>query len=187
MPAGRIEVPKRDVAAGAWLLVAAVVLFAPGLVLGRVPAFRDAIGFTLPSRFLWQQAVSQGSLPEWNPFVSLGFPVMASPVFGTLYPPHVLLLAGSFSAVVTLLWIGHALWAGAGGYGLARALGCRAEAAALHALFWMASGYALSMWGNGEKVLTGAWIPWLALALLQCMRKGPVGWGRRGRGARRLR
>ncbi len=164
------ETWAKDLAAGCALLLGAVVLFAPGVLAAKVPAFRDMLGFTIPSRALWRSAVIEGHLPQWNPYVGVGFPVLASPVYGAWYPPHALLLVGSLATAFTLLWVAHAFGAAIGGYVLARVLGCRPVAASSLGLFWMAGGYAVSMWGNGEKVLSCAWMPWIALACVCAMR-----------------
>src|SRR5690242_1967748 len=85
------SVGRADLWAMAAVVLAAVVLFSPALA-GRVPLVRDFPGFTLPSRALFRSALLDGALPQWNPYVGLGVPVLAAPVHGALYPGHLLLL-----------------------------------------------------------------------------------------------
>jgi hypothetical protein len=142
--------------------------FAPALA-GHCPMLRDLPGFTLPSRAVWQKAVLQGHLPAWNPLVGLGLPT-AAPVNGTFYPGHLLLLAGQVVHALPRMLAVHAVLAGLGAYALARTLRCQPVAASVAAVAWMLGGYAVSMWGNGEKVLTDAWVPLAVAACVQAAR-----------------
>jgi hypothetical protein len=151
---------RADVVALVALVALTAIVFFPALS-GDLFDLRDFPRWTWPSRELWKQAVLAGRLPQWNPYVGLGVPTLAVPVHGTFYPFHVLLLVMSLGAVFTL----HAAWAGAGGYVLARFLKCRPTAAFVAGAVFAIGGYAVSMWGNGEKVLSCAWIPWSALAI----------------------
>jgi hypothetical protein len=145
------------------LAVVAALLFGPGL-LGHLLTVRDMPGITLPSRAFWRSAVMAGELPVWNPLVAIGIPTMAVPIHGTLYPGHLLLLVGSLGTGVALTWAVHLWIAGAGGYALARTVGCRPEAAFIAGSVLGIGGYAISMVWNGEKTLPHAWIPWMAWA-----------------------
>lgn len=159
-------------AAVACIAVACAGVFGPGL-LGRLPWVRDVPGFTFPSRYLWRDAVLNGHLPEWNPYVQMGVPMLPTPVHGVLYPGHLPLLLGTPEFGFALTWYLHAVLVGLGGYALARALGCGAVASTISGLLWSLGGYSVSMWWNGEKVLSQAWIPWVAFFLV---RAGTRGW-----------
>ncbi|HMI88529.1 MAG TPA: YfhO family protein [Polyangiaceae bacterium] len=141
-----------------------VVVFAEGFR-GRAPTMRDFVGFTFPSRAAFRALIEGGDLSSWNPLSELGLSRLAAPVHGALYPGHVPLLFGDLETGVVLTWILHAAWAGLGGYCLARAVGARPFAAVISGAVWAFGGYAVSMWWNGEKVLTGAWLPWFALGI----------------------
>ncbi|HEY2516184.1 MAG TPA: hypothetical protein VGI39_35175, partial [Polyangiaceae bacterium] len=152
---------KEDALALALLAAAVVFVVHPALG-GHLPAVRDMPGFTVPSRWFWRSSVLHGELPVWNPLVAFGVPVFAAPVHGALYPGHLLLLAGPFATAFGLTWAAHAFWGGAGGYALARRMGCRPQAALVSGLVWGIGGYAIAMWWNGEKTLSDAWVPWVA-------------------------
>ena len=146
------------------LLACGIVLaFAEGFA-GRAPIVRDFVGFTYPSRAA-SRALFTGELATWNPLAELGLSRLAAPVHGALYPGHIFLFAGDLETGVVLTWIVHVAWAGFGGYVLARALGARPFAAVISGAVWSLGGYAVSMWWNGEKVLTGAWLPWFAFGI----------------------
>jgi hypothetical protein len=126
---------------------------------------RDFVGFTFPSRAAFRALFESGELSSWNPLAELGLSRLAAPVHGALYPGHLPLLFGDLETGVVLTWILHAAWAGLGGYLLARVAGARPVAAVISGAVWAFGGYAVSMWWNGEKVLTGAWLPWFALGI----------------------
>lgn len=146
-----------------------LAFFSPALA-GRWPLLRDVLAFTFPSRAAWREAILAGHLPQWNPRVGLGLPMTAAPVHGALYPGHALLLLGDIAHTLPALLALHAVLAGIGAYVLARAARCGTLASAMAALAWMLGGYAVSMWGNGEKVLSCAWVPFAAAGIVAHMR-----------------
>jgi hypothetical protein len=150
----------------ALLLIAAgiVVAFAEAFA-GRAPVMRDFVGFTYPSRAAFRAVLKGGELSSWNPFAELGLSRLSAPVHGALYPGHLFLLAGELETGVVITWLVHVAWAGLGGYLLGRAVGARPAAAVVSGAVWALGGYAVSMWWNGEKVLTCAWLPWVALGI----------------------
>jgi hypothetical protein len=148
-----------------------LAFFSPALA-GRWPVLRDVLSFTFPSRAAWREALLAGHLPQWNPRVGLGLAMTAAPVNGSHYPGHALLLLGDIAHTLPALLALHAVLAGVGAYVLARAARCGATASAMAALGWMLGGYAVSMWGNGEKVLSGAWVPFAAAGIVAHMREG---------------
>jgi len=156
---------RREARWALMLLACGIVLaFAEGFA-GRAPIVRDFVGFTYPSRAAMRALFSGGELATWNPLAELGLSRLAAPVHGALYPGHIFLLAGDLEMGVLLTWLVHSAWAGLGGYVLARALGARPFAAVISGAVWSLGGYAVSMWWNGEKVLTGAWLPWFAFGI----------------------
>lgn len=163
---GRNDVLPIGAVAGIGLL-----FFSPALA-GRWPALRDVLSFTFPSRAAWRAALVAGHLPQWNPRVGLGLAMTAAPVNGALYPGHALLLLGDIAHSLPAMIALHAVLAGVGAYLLARAARCGATASAMAALAWMLGGYAVSMWGNGEKVMSGAWVPFAAAGLVAHARGG---------------
>jgi hypothetical protein len=161
--------PSRREAQWALLLLALGIVFVFAEAFGgRVPTMRDFVGFTFPSRAGFRAVFEGGELSSWNPLSELGLSRLAAPVHGALYPGHLLLLAGNLETGVVLTWLLHAVGAGLGGYFLARAVGVRPFAAVISGTVWALGRYAVSMWWNGEKVPTGAWLPWFALGIQRC-------------------
>jgi hypothetical protein len=139
-----------------------------GLFRGQLVEMMDFLTWSLPARVLWRRALLEGRLQQWNPYADLGASTLYAPVPGALYPPNLLLLVGPAALALSVFYVLHLLLAGLGGYALARRLGCRPPVAVCAGLAWEL-GYQLWMWGEGEKVLTGAWVPWAALGLAATM------------------
>lgn len=156
---------REDGVAIAALVAITLLLFFPALT-GHLFELRDFPRWTWPSRELFRNAILSGRLPQWNPTVGLGVPTMALPVHGSFYPGHLLLLLAPTQWSLGATWALHAAFGGVGAYLLARALECRPTAAWINGAAACIGGYAVSMWGNGEKVLSGSWVPWAALAIL---------------------
>lgn len=151
------------------MLVAALVCFREAIA-GAFPMLRDMVGFTIPSRFVIHEALQRHELALWNPLTSMGVSPFAAPVHGALYPGHVLLFLRDFTRGFSLTFFTHAVLASVGMYKLARFVGARPAAATLPGLLASVGGYAVSMWWNGEKVLTYAWLPWAVLSFAHYVR-----------------
>ncbi len=115
--AGRVAGRRAEFAALGVLALAVVALTLEGFA-GGLPSVRDMASGTIPSRWFWRESVLAGHLPLWNPDVSLGFPTIASPVHGSLYPFHFMLTLLPFGPGFFATWALHACIAGAGGYAL---------------------------------------------------------------------
>ena len=167
IPARGIALQERpDLAALLGVVAIGAAFFAPSFD-GRWPVVRDLPGFLMPSRALWRREVLAGHLPAWNPFVGIGVASIAAPVHGTFSPFRLLLLLGRIVSSLPALLGLHAVIAGAGAYALGRVSGARPLGASAAAVAWMLGGYAVSMWGDGEKVLSGAWVPLAAAAIVR--------------------
>src|SRR5438132_1037258 len=100
-----------------------LALFAPGILLGKVPAFRDLLVLMIPLRWFARDAVRSGTLPLWTDDVFFGAPFLANYQSAVLYPPSALLYGMPFEIGFSLFLAFHVLIAG---WGMARYLehGC---------------------------------------------------------------
>ncbi len=144
------------------LLGAVVVLlfFAPLLVPGRVLAARDVPFLHLPLRSTFQDLLAHG-LPEWNPRIHGGQPILSNPHYSAWYPATWLLPILPAAAALHLSIVAHAGLAFAGAWRLARRLGCGAAAAALGAVAYAGSGAFVSLTGALLLFHGMAWLPWI--------------------------
>jgi hypothetical protein len=141
---------------GAWV----VSLLGPLLSPQRALANRDIAAFHLPLRFAFRELAAFG-LPQWNPWLHGGQPLLSNPSYGAFYPPSWLVFAVPPYFAMSLLAILHVGLAFAGAWRLARRLGCGRGAAALAGIGYSGCGAYLSMLSAFTLFLSLAWVPWL--------------------------
>jgi hypothetical protein len=105
------------------------------------------------------------ALPLWNPWMMCGTPFLASSQSGVFYPPnwlHAFLPAAFVVNAQTILhfWFGLAAM-----HALVRQIGRSALAAAMSALVFGFSGFAILHWCHGHLVFVVEW-PWTPVALM---------------------
>ncbi|HET9766831.1 MAG TPA: hypothetical protein VFS60_08285, partial [Thermoanaerobaculia bacterium] len=108
--------------------------------------------------------VHAGELPEWNPAIHGGQPILSNPNYAAFYPPSWLGLVLPVGYALGLLVILHAGWALAGAWRLLRQLGAAADAAALGAMGFAASSWFLSLTSTFNFYCSMAWFPWVLAA-----------------------
>lgn len=164
-------------AAGAsvWILV----LFWRLAARGEILATRDVPVFHLPLRLALRSLMAFG-MPEWNPFLHGGQPILSSPSYAAFYPLTWLNLAFPADAGLAAWVILHAAIAFAGAWWLAGRLGCNRWACLLAAVAFSGSGAYLSLLGALTLFSGLAWWPWL-LGATDAMVAAPKGaWQRSG-------
>lgn len=142
--------------ASAWLLS----LFAPVLSPARALGNRDISIFHLPLRAAFRELASFG-LPQWNPWLHGGQPILSNPSYAAFYPPSWLVLVVPPAYALSLLALLHAALAFGGAWYLARRLGCGRGAAALAGLAFSGSGAYLSMLSAYTLLWGITWLPWM--------------------------
>jgi SAM-dependent methyltransferase len=167
----------RFVACALFLLVGWALFFWPVLVDGRVPMFRDILDTTVPLGKYIGDRLREGRLPQWFPYEDLGEPFIGQLNEGTFHPTS--WLYAFLPLAQALRWellLGY-LVAGAGQLLLGRKLGFSAVGAALAAVIFAFSGYAISM-NNLLPYLWGfASLPWLGLFAVEvCTTDRPLPW-----------
>ena len=75
-------------AAAALLLLFVLLLFAPLLFTNRVLATGDILDYVYPHRSYAAEALRNGRIPFWNPYLFMGVPFLANPQSAVLYPLH---------------------------------------------------------------------------------------------------
>jgi hypothetical protein len=158
-----------------WILpIILVTVYAP-LLGGRVIYNRDVARFVYPIRWFVRDCIEQGQWPWWNPDIGLGFSTLADPQYGLFYPLNLLHLVGPLPLAVMLVMLLHLVGGAWGMALLGRSFGLRREATLVAGLAWALSGIVASLWTNGCRLPTAAWIPWQALAfvcLARCVAMG---------------
>jgi Bacterial membrane protein YfhO len=130
------------------LVTLATALFASGLCFVPPTVFASAdyaLFYKVNFHYL-ADAVSQGRLPLWNPYIGLGRPFLADMQNAVLYPPAYLVCLGEKTGMFLLVWL-HCLLA---------VWGMRRLGGALQMGRWQAYFVAFSFLGSGA--LTARWV-----------------------------
>ena len=167
------------VAAVALLLVLVGHLAAPSALL----VVRDVLTFHLPLRATAAELTLQHGLPEWNPLISGGQPILSNPNYAWFYPPSWLAVTLPAAYSLSLLVIAHAALALAGAWRLLRQLGAEPDAAGLGAMGYSGSAWFLSLAHTFNFFCGMAWFPWVLAATDYTLtdtdlrvRSGPFRW-----------
>ncbi len=112
------------VVAASVALVALACLLPPTFFEGT-----DWLRLHLPNKIHAAESLRGGELPLWNPYVSLGRPLLADTEAAVWYPPNLLYLATDPSSALLLLTLAHFILGLVGMLALGRALGMERWAA----------------------------------------------------------
>jgi hypothetical protein len=139
-------------------------MFAAGLcfVAPTLLESADYVQYWKPTLNFLADAVREGRVPFWNPYIALGRPFLADMQNAIFYPPLYLICLGQECGVFLLVWL-HCLLAVFGMRGLAGALQVRRWQSYFIAFGYVASGALTARWMTGQ--LTYCWglcyVPWL--------------------------
>lgn len=140
-------------------------LFLPGLVGGKLFAFRDVAHFYHPLFAFVQQSWNAGEIPLWDPLENLGQPLAGNPTASVFYPiKGLFFLPIGYDRAYILYLALHWLLAVAGVFALARAWQASTPAATTAAIAYGMSGAVLFTVTNVVFLVGAAWFPlaWLA-------------------------
>lgn len=142
----------------------------PGQALGGY----DMRGYYYVLHQAVREALRQGELPLWNPYLFNGFPLLADPQANTFYPPAWLTVVLPVRIGVSWYMLFHIWLAGLGMYAFVRYLGSHRLPALLAGIAFAFSGLlAGRLWaGHSTVYAVDSWLPWLLLALLWSVRNG---------------
>jgi hypothetical protein len=143
MSAGRIRAWREDL-----LVVVATGLFAAGLCFAgtRLLETWDYVQFWGPNLQFLTDAVREGRVPLWNPYIGLGRPHLADVQNAVFYPPIYLVCLGQGLGSFVLVWLHCALGV----------FGMRGLAGALQVGRWQ--GYFMAACYLGSSSVTARWM-----------------------------
>lgn len=161
----RIGWPAREDRAALLGLAGLVVLLLREAVFeGRVFYLRDIHLQWYGQVESFVRAVTSGSWPVWDPFVSFGQPLLANANTQVLYPPTWMNLVMRPWTYYTVFLVAHLTLAAAGLYFLARRCGISPMGSFVAAATWANSGPVLSLGNLWNHLAAAAWLPWVLLA-----------------------
>lgn len=145
---------------------------------GQVMGGYDMRGYYFVLLEAARDAVHNGRLPLWTPYMFNGSPLLADPQMGFFYPPTWPALLLPVNTAISLYWLFHIWLAGMGMFLFTRAMGARPVPALLAATGFAFSGLlAGRLWaGHMTVYAVDAWAGWILLATLWAIRRG--GWSR---------
>ncbi len=142
-------------------LVGLVVSAAWELALaGRIVARGDLLLYFYPLREFASQALREGRLPLWNPYVFLGAPFLANIQVGVFYPLNVLFTWLPAERAVSLGIVLHLAIAALGAFALGRRLGLSASASFGAGVTFGLGGYLGAQAEHFNQLQALAWLPW---------------------------
>jgi hypothetical protein len=192
---------RSDVAAASALALATLVFFAPALFadravftwnldlwypwaatasesdLARPTRHADCARQFAVMRALTTQALNEGRLPLWNPWILCGTPLLANFQPAVFYPPNLILAFTGLSLAdqMSVYLAFHAFLGMAGAYFLLRAFRVRPLAALAGAAVFGWSGFNAARTGQPTLVASAAWLPWALRASRGWFDRGGAG------------
>ncbi|NOZ93342.1 MAG: hypothetical protein GXP47_01210, partial [Acidobacteria bacterium] len=155
-----------------------VALYAPGLIGGSIPCFRDLLSHHLWWHRLAALSLVHGRLPWVDPAMGAGAPLLADPNTMALYPATLLFAALPPALALTLHLLLHHLLLAMGAYQFLRRLGRPGRAALAGAAFAAGAGLAVSQLAFANAIAVLAWAPWLAWTAVRLPEEGRGLWRR---------
>jgi hypothetical protein len=152
-----------------------VVPFGPILTLHYVPGSPDSVTPMALNKALEALRIETGKYPLWQPWTFSGMPtVEAFSYLSGLYLPNLLFSFLHLDPMYIQLL--HMLFAGMGGFVLARRLGLGSIAAFLSGSAFMLNPFMTAMlaYGHGSQLMTTAYMPWVLWAAIRLAEKGSL-------------
>ncbi len=162
------RVDRRRAAA---VMVALLAFAHAPLWTGRVVGSRDVEFALAPMRYVVHRALMRTSLPRWNPWIGVGTPVPANPLYGTFYPLNWPGFLTDSAWVASATSFAHGVVGAFGAARLAAAFGVSPWSAIIAGLAWAIAGPTQSEWTAGARLAGWAWIPWAAVFAVGLLRK----------------
>jgi len=140
----------------------------------------DALVYYFPVRYLWTQAIAQGSFPLWTELLYSGYPLAADIQTAAFYPLNLIHLFLSPLAGHNATVILHTFLAGFFTYGLALHHGMERRAALMAGIIFTLPGCSFSHMGFYPFSASLTWMPAVLLTVMRYLQRPSV---RRGAAA----
>lgn len=157
------------------LFIALLLIVCPLIIYWQIGLLQytlkwDMMDQYFPFRYFIGEAVSNGIVPWWNPYLSLGYPVHADPQSGFWYPITWLLGLNGYSLYdLHIEFTLHLIFSGFGFYKLLRIQQIEKSNALLLALCYQASGF---FTGNAQHltyIIGASYLPWILYCFQQLL------------------
>lgn len=164
--------PWPDALAIALLLACTVVVYWPTIVGAGVYARSDSLTFFYPVFAALHQAIREGDLPLWTPYIFGGFPLFAEGQIGALYPPARLavLLPSPVDGFLALR-VFHVWVAVLGAYTFVRCLGTTPFGGLVGGLAFGFGSFVVAQQHHANLLAAAVWLPLLLTCVELALRR----------------
>lgn len=132
----------------------------------------DIMDWFYPMRYFIGECLQEGVLPNWNPYINLGYPIHTDPQSGALYP-IVWVLAYCFGYSVYTLqfeFILHILLGFWGMQKLARAIAIDRDTALLVGITYACCGFFIGNAQHLSWIISASWVPFVLAYYIRLLR-----------------
>jgi len=163
---------QKDIMLIAILFLLPLACFADVVFLPHTFYYLDIERLYYPGRIFLMEMLKKGQLGFWNPYIFMGFPLLAEPEVGPLYPLNLLFtLPIPHYYALTLFIVLHYSLAGVFTYLLARSLDISRAGSFISGLVFAFSGFLMAQLTN-INILTGSiWLPLILCLFSQAIRR----------------
>ena len=148
-----------------FLAVLLIIAYLP-IFFGKTWYFGDTLALLMPGKLAQVQALRQGIIPFWNPYVLGGQPWFADLNQSLLYPSTLVFLIFPAAMALKIVILGHMVLTGFGMYLLAKKLKFSALGATTASVVWMFSAPIVLSTQNFSILQSAAWMPWFITGVL---------------------
>jgi len=163
---------QKDIALIAILSLLPLACFADVVFLPYTFYYLDIESLYYPGRIFLMEMLKKGQLGFWNPYIFMGFPLLAEPEVGPLYPLNLLFaLPIPHYYALTLFIVIHYSLASVFTYLLARSLDISRAGSFISGLVFAFSGFLMAQLTN-INIMTGSiWLPLILYLFSQAIRR----------------
>src|SRR5262249_55580212 len=147
------------------LILIPIIYFFPAVMgwITLVPG--DGLSQNIGVRILIGQALRDGHLPLWNPYIFAGMPLLAAVHPGALYPPNWLFALFPPPTAMNIVVITTYHLAIIGTYLYGRRVGMTRIGALIAGLAFTFGGFMTAHLGHTSRIAAAIWLPWILLAV----------------------
>jgi hypothetical protein len=163
---------QKDIALTAILFLLPLACFADVVFLPHTFYYLDIERLYFPGRIFLIEMLKKGQLGFWNPYIFMGFPLLAEMEVGPLYPLNLIFaLPIPQYYALTLFIVVHYSLAGIFTYLLARSLDISRAGSFVSSLTFAFSGFLMAQLTN-INIMTGSiWLPLILYLFFQAIRR----------------
>ena len=167
-----LSVNQKDITLIAILFLLPLACFADVILLPYTFYLLDIELVQYPGKIFLTEMLKEGQLGFWNPYIFMGFPLLAEPEVGPLYPLNLLFaLPIPPYYALTLFIVIHYSLAGVFSYLLARSLDISRAGSFVSGLVFAFGGFLMAQLTN-INILTGSiWLPLILCLFSQAIRR----------------